>query len=156
MSKLWEKLDKKLSMDNKSEIVFRYKDSASVYHYDGEYYNKALVATDAVNKIVEFVTFEGICDDNTMLNYIKKCYSDQIGDFFEESVHEIIKEHNYDFIFDKLDEWDHKRGSCELYTDDIVVPFAGLKKAEENGLEIDGDCWSAYVFTDIGELKVKL
>ena len=156
MSKLWEKLDKHLPLDDKSEIVFRYKESASVYHYDGEHYEKALGATNAINKVVNFVTHEGICDDNTIVNYIKKCYSQEIGEIFEQSVHEIIREHNYDFIFDRLDAWDHKRGSCELFTDDIVVPFGCLREAEEKGLEIDPDCWSAYVFTDIGELKVKL
>ena len=156
MSKVSEKL-KSLNLAENAPVKLKFENKTQVFHYTGDYIDEALEETDVVNELTHLISYEGIRKSNSILNSMRTAglLDDyERGSFtFDDYVRDIINGDWYEYIDETLEQWDFKRGMCNLSTE-VEVPLNLLAEAESYGFILGGG-WQVYVQTDAGLLEVE-
>lgn len=156
MSKVSEKL-KSLNLAENAPVKLKFENKTQVFHYTGDYIDEALEETDVVNELSYLISYEGIRKSNSILNSMRTAglLDDyERGSFtFDDYVYDLLKEDWQDYVEETLEQWDFKRGMCNLSTE-VEVPLNLLAEAESYGFTLGGG-WQVYVQTDAGLLEVE-
>jgi len=143
-NELTNKLNK-LNLANDAEVTLRYENGRQVFHYTGDYLDEVLQETNGIrkhNSVINDLRNNGALDD-----YERGSFT------FEDHVYEAVKNDWYDYIEESVEQWDHKRGMCNVSAE-VKVPLNLLAEAEEFGFTLD-NAWKVFVRTDAGVLEVE-
>ena len=155
-NELTNKLNK-LNLANDAEVTLRYENGRQVFHYTGDYLDEVLQDTNVISEVAHLVSYDGIRKYNSVINdlRINGALDDyERGSFtFEDHVYEAVKSDWYDYIEESVEQWDHKRGMCNVSAE-VKVPLNLLAEAEEFGFTLD-NAWKVFVRTDAGVLEVE-
>lgn len=156
MSKLSEKL-KSLKLAEDAPVKLRYSGTTQVNHYTGDYIYEALEDTGVLDQLAYAVSYEDVRKYNSVLNTMRRfgMLDDyERGSFnFYAYVKDIISDNWNDFIDERLEQWDSKRGMCKMSAE-FEVPLNLLIEAEENGFCLSEN-WLALVQTEDGIMEVE-
>lgn len=152
MNELMEFLNK-VDVGDDQNVKLVLERGTQVFHYTGDYLDGAFVDTNIVGKLVEFVTSDGIRENNSVMNEVSDYVSwdDEDPDYSMDQVRDHIKSDWYEFIEESLEQWDHKRGMCNLSAT-VTVPAGVLRESE---CDLDGG-WTVSVDTEFGELSLEI
>ena len=155
-NELTNKLNK-LNLKSDAEVTLRYENGRQVFHYTGDYLDEVLEDTNVIGEVAHVVSYDGIRKYNSVINDLRNngVLDDyERGSFtFEDHVYEAVKNDWYDYIEESVEQWDYKRGMCNLSAE-VKVPLNLLAEAEEFGFTLDGN-WKVLVRTDNGVLEVE-
>ena len=155
-NELTNKLNK-LNLANDAEVTLRYENGRQVFHYTGDYLDEVFQETNAIADVAHLVSYDGIRKSNSIINdlRINGALDDyERGSFtFEDHVYEAVKNDWHDYIEESVEQWDHKRGMCNVFAE-VKVPLNLLAEAEDCGLTLD-NAWRVFVRTDAGVLEVE-
>lgn len=148
----------KLNLSENAYVTLKYKAGAQVFHYTGDYLDDALSETNALYDVANVVAHQGIRKHNSLINNLRSngALDDyERGSFdFEDHVYEAIREDWSEYVEESLEQWDHKRGMCNL-TAEVEVPRNLIAEAEEFAFSL-GSGWTVHVRTDNGNLELEL
>jgi hypothetical protein len=103
-------------------------------------------------------SLQGLRKNNSLINNLRNngALDDyERGSFeFEDHVYEAIRENWDEYVEESLEQWDHKRGMCNL-TAEVEVPRNLIAEAEEFAFSL-GSGWTVHVKTDNGNLELEL
>jgi hypothetical protein len=146
----------KLNLSENANVTLKYKTGTQVFHYTGDYLDEAFNETNALYDVANVVSHEGIRKHNSLINNLRDngALDDyERGSFeFEDHVYQAIREDWSEYIEETLEQWDHKRGMCNLATE-VEVPRNLIAEAEEFAFTL-GAGWTVHVRTDAGNLEV--
>ena len=156
MAKVSEKL-KSLNLAENAPVKLKFSDGAQVFHYTGDYLDGVLNETGVLSELSHVICYDGIRKSNSVLNQMRQngVLDDyERGSFtFDDYVYDLLKEDWQDYVEETLEQWDFKRGMCNLSTE-VEVPLNLLAEAESYGFILGGG-WQVYVQTDAGLLEVE-
>ena len=148
----------KLNLSESANITLKYKAGTQVFHYTGDYLDEAFNETQALYDVARLVSWEGIRKHNSLINNLRSngALDDyERGSFeFEDHVYQAIRENWDEYVEESLEQWDHKRGMCNL-TAEVEVPRNLIAEAEEFAFSL-GSGWTVHVKTDNGNLELEL
>jgi len=148
----------KLNLSENANVTLKYKAGAQVFHYTGDYLDEAFNETQALHDVARLVAWEGIRKHNSLINNLRSngALDDyERGSFeFEDHVYQAIRENWDEYVEESLEQWDHKRGMCNL-TAEVEVPRNLIAEAEEFAFSL-GSGWTVNVKTDNGNLELEL
>jgi hypothetical protein len=147
----------KLNLSENANVTLKYKTGTQVFHYTGDYLDGAFNETNALYDVARVVAHEGIRKHNSLINNLRNngALDDyERGSFeFEDHVYEAIREDWSEYVEESLEQWDHKRGMCNL-TAEVEVPRNLIAEAEQFAFSL-GPCWTVNVRTDNGNLELE-
>jgi len=155
-SGLTQKLNK-LSLARDAEVTLRYENGQQVMHYTGDYLNKVFEDTNVIGEVAHLVSYDGVRKSNSIINDLR--INGMLDDYergsftFEDYVYDAVKNDWYDYIEESVEQWDYKRGMCNVFAE-VKVPLNLLAEAEDCGLTLD-NAWRVFVRTDAGVLEVE-
>jgi hypothetical protein len=141
-------------LDSNSTVVLLLEDAREVFHFDGDYHDGLLEKTQFLEELTRAATSPGIREANDLLNLLTYSLKvspypdpDEELDDGEEvpdvpaEVLEVLKENPWDFVNEKLEMWDRKKGLSNLSAR-LSVPVWALEKAHKEGVVLD-ERWKA-------------
>ena len=148
----------KLNLSENAYVTLKYKAGTQVFHYTGDYLDDAFSETNALYDVANVVAHQGLRKNNSLINSLRNngALDDyERGSFeFEDHVYEAIRENWDEYVEESLEQWDHKRGMCNL-TAEVEVPRNLIAEAEEFAFSL-GSGWTVNVRTDNGNLELEL
>ena len=146
-----------LNLKENAPVKLKFSDGTQVFHYTDDYLDEALDETGVLSELSHVICYDGIRKSNSVLNQMRNngVLDDyERGSFtFDDYVYDLLKEDWQDYVEENLDQWDFKRGMCNLSTE-VEVPLNLLAEAENFGFTL-GAAWEVFVRTDAGELRVE-
>lgn len=147
---------KNLNLAEDAPVKLKCDGAAQVAHYTGDYIDEAIEETAIVDQLAYVASYEDIRKYNSVLNEMRQR---SLLDDYERGAHNffpyvknVIYDNWFDYIDERLEQWDSKRGLCKMSAE-IEVPLNLLLEAGDNGLHL-GEMWTAFVETTDGILEV--